>query len=188
MKCEREVLEYQSIPAYLLRPPPSALRHPPIPEKLPGDALFSSTISHLSPISGLPLTLLNTISFVDRMPVGLDISSSARSPTGPGPHLRNRPEIDSSAEALWTSHFDDPSTMTATAGNGSVPPANASPSNGDISASQRMISASAGNILTGLLGESTFSRSRYPHPRLFTNPLTSHPPRCRSRPFTVTNR
>ncbi|KAJ5386920.1 hypothetical protein N7509_009461 [Penicillium cosmopolitanum] len=85
------------------------------------------------------------------MPVGLDISSSTRSPAGPGSHLRNRPEIDSSAEALWTSHFDDPSTMTATAGNGSVPPANASSLHGDISASQRMISASAGNILTGLL-------------------------------------
>ncbi|KAJ5103182.1 hypothetical protein N7532_003711 [Penicillium argentinense] len=82
------------------------------------------------------------------MPSGLDITSSSSYPADSGSLFR--PESDSSAEASWTSHFDTPSTM-ATAGTGKAPAAHATLVNDDISAGQRMVSATAGNILTGLL-------------------------------------
>lgn len=43
--------------------------------------------------------------------------------------------------------------MAATEGTGSVPAPNATPPADNITVGQRMISATAGNILTGLLGK-----------------------------------
>lgn len=43
--------------------------------------------------------------------------------------------------------------MTSTASTGAVPTPNVTPQAEDISLGQRMVSATAGNILTGLLGE-----------------------------------
>ncbi|KAJ5132064.1 hypothetical protein N7448_006222 [Penicillium atrosanguineum] len=84
------------------------------------------------------------------MTIGLDLSTSSN-PGAPGSAFGT--EIDSS-EASWTSHFDDPesaATMAATTGTGSDPVSAPPAPTDNISAGQRMISATAGNILTGLL-------------------------------------
>lgn len=86
-------------------------------------------------------------------------------------------EIDSSGTS-WTSQFDEPSTMAATAGTGAVPAPNATPQADNISVGQRMISATAGNILTGLLGELELSDKPVVEIVLI---LRSHPSRCCSR-------
>ncbi|KAJ5234735.1 uncharacterized protein N7469_003903 [Penicillium citrinum] len=89
------------------------------------------------------------------MQVGLDHSSSSRYPGDSGSDFRIDPEIESSAEASWRSHFDHHTTMATPAGNdtvsNTVSTATAISPNDDITAGQRMVSASAGNILTGLL-------------------------------------
>lgn len=87
------------------------------------------------------------------MTTGLDLATSSN-PGAPGSAFGT--EIDSSSGASWTSQFDNSesvATMTATAGTASEPiPAPPAPTD-NISVGQRMISATAGNILTGLLGE-----------------------------------
>jgi solute carrier family 25 protein 39/40 len=87
------------------------------------------------------------------MSIGLDLSTPSHS-GAPGSACGT--EINSSAGASWTSHFDDPetvATMASTAGTGTDPVPSPPPPTDNISVGQRMISATAGNILTGLLGE-----------------------------------
>ncbi|KAJ6051772.1 hypothetical protein N7499_011150 [Penicillium canescens] len=79
------------------------------------------------------------------MPIGLDYIPSQGSLT------QFETEINASLGSSWTSRFDESTTMAATSGTGS-PLAPETPSaNDDITVGQRMISATAGNILTGLL-------------------------------------
>lgn len=169
-----------------LSTPPATRQTPKI---FPGDAsAFFSSFSNFF--------LTSQDRFVsDRMQVGLDHSSSSRYPGDSGSDFRTGPEIDSSAEASWRSHFDHPTTTMATsAGNdtvsNTVSTATAIPPNDDITAGQRMFSASAGNILTGLLGECfSVPRSRcFSSPSLLLKLKLSHPPRCRTRSITITNR
>ncbi|KAJ5171924.1 Mitochondrial substrate/solute carrier [Penicillium capsulatum] len=82
------------------------------------------------------------------MPTGLDLPATA--PYSGASESEFAPAIHSAPETSWT-YFDDPSTMAAPAGNGPAAPPNATPPNDDISVGQRMVSATAGNILTGLL-------------------------------------
>ncbi|KAJ5591484.1 Mitochondrial substrate/solute carrier [Penicillium hispanicum] len=85
------------------------------------------------------------------MPSGLDFAAPSTPSGVPGSEFATA--IDSSPGASWTSYFDDSTTMAATTGSGSVPAPTVSsaPPADDISLGQRMISATAGNILTGLL-------------------------------------
>ncbi|KAJ5280445.1 hypothetical protein N7478_005817 [Penicillium angulare] len=83
------------------------------------------------------------------MPLGLDSLTTFTSPGVEGSEFVT--EIDSSSGASWTSHFDETSSMVAPTGTGSGSAANSPPHTESISIGQRMISASAGNILTGLL-------------------------------------
>ncbi|KAJ5151264.1 uncharacterized protein N7482_010516 [Penicillium canariense] len=85
------------------------------------------------------------------MSPGLDLSATSNHPSAPR-GVRG-PDLDSSTESLWTSHFDESSTMTSTAPTGVAPtPSVNSPApTENISLGQRMVSATAGNILTGLL-------------------------------------
>ncbi|OQD77944.1 hypothetical protein PENDEC_c002G02712 [Penicillium decumbens] len=83
------------------------------------------------------------------MPIGLDISATSSRPGAPGRAFGT--DIDSSSGASWTSRFDVPesvATMTTETGSNPGPP---TLPNDNISVGQRMISATAGNILTGLL-------------------------------------
>ncbi|KAJ5947731.1 hypothetical protein N7466_000746 [Penicillium verhagenii] len=82
------------------------------------------------------------------MPTELDFSATHTPAGAPGSEFVN--EIDSSPGASWASHFDETPMSTST-GPGDIPAPIATPPNHDISIGQRMISASAGNILTGLL-------------------------------------
>lgn len=82
------------------------------------------------------------------MPTGLSFASPSQS----GDEFST--EVNSPLGTSWTSQFDD-STM-ATSGTTTDPAPNtpAPAPVDDITPYQRMISATAGNILTGLLGES----------------------------------
>jgi solute carrier family 25 protein 39/40 len=83
------------------------------------------------------------------MPTGLDHVLTQGSLTG------FETEINASLGASWTSQFDESTTMAATSGTGTpLAPKTPSP-NDDITVGQRMFSATAGNILTGLLGRRT---------------------------------
>ena len=115
------------------------------------------------------------------MPTGLDIAATATYPGASGSEFE--PVIDSSPEASWTSHFDDPATMAAPTGNGPVPVPNATPPTDNISVGQRMVSATAGNILTGLLGRSGASVAGSSERRCAD--YCSHPPRCGACASTV---
>lgn len=84
------------------------------------------------------------------MPTGLD------HPDAPEVGFRTEPDI--APGALWTSQSEDSTIMAASARPGAVPTTNATPPVNDISLGQRMIAATCGNILTGLLGESCSSR------------------------------
>ncbi|KAJ5676171.1 hypothetical protein N7462_009068 [Penicillium macrosclerotiorum] len=87
------------------------------------------------------------------MPTGLDLSSPSNQSGVPRSEFGS--EINSAPGPLWTSHFDDSTTMAASAGTRAVPAMNASsspaPLPDNISVGQRMVSATAGNVLTGLL-------------------------------------
>lgn len=82
------------------------------------------------------------------MPTGLDFTDTHTPPGLPGSEFVN--EIDSAPGASWASQFDE-TPMSTSAAPGATPAAAVAPLNHDISIGQRMISASAGNILTGLL-------------------------------------
>ncbi|KAJ6005136.1 hypothetical protein N7540_012935 [Penicillium herquei] len=83
------------------------------------------------------------------MPTELDLSSSFKPPGTPGSEFVA--DIDSSGTS-WTSSFDETSTMATSTGAVATPlVGNNHTTSTDISLGQRMISASAGNILTGLL-------------------------------------
>lgn len=74
--------------------------------------------------------------------------------------------------------------MAATAGTGAVPAPNAAPQADNISVGQRMISATAGNILTGLLGElEPIDRRVVEFPLI----LYSHSSGCRSCSSSIAN-
>lgn len=79
------------------------------------------------------------------MPDGLSFSSP-----NTGNEFTESTEINPSLGASWTSQFDDSTMATPSAPKAQAPIENISPG-------QRMISATAGNILTGLLGESAVS-------------------------------
>lgn len=111
---------------------------------LPGDASLSFLNLHL------PQPSITKSVSADSISVGLDRSLTFSYPGSLGSTLGI--EIDNSGTP-WTSQFDEPSTMPATTGTGAVPVPSATPQPDDISVGQRMISATAGNILTGLLGE-----------------------------------
>jgi solute carrier family 25 protein 39/40 len=64
-------------------------------------------------------------------------------------------ELNSSLGASWASQFDDSTMTTSTTVTSPAPKKHAPADN--ITPGQRMISATAGNVLTGLLGESTSS-------------------------------
>lgn len=82
------------------------------------------------------------------MSTGLDISATSRHSSALGAVFES--DVDSTP---WTSKFDEPLPMTSTASTGAVPTPNVTPPTENISLGQRMISATAGNILTGSLGE-----------------------------------
>lgn len=82
------------------------------------------------------------------MSTGLDISAISRHSSASEAVFES--DLDSTP---WTSKFDGPLPMTSTASTGAVPTPHVTPSTENISLGQRMISATAGNILTGLLGE-----------------------------------
>lgn len=102
------------------------------------------------------------------MPVLSEFASDYTSPGSTGSEFVA--EIDSSG-ASWTSQSNETSMMATPTGGGAALAADAavltandntgnnSAPNNDISLGQRMISASAGNILTGLLGKLTQTRS-----------------------------
>jgi hypothetical protein len=92
------------------------------------------------------------------MSIGLDISATSSHSSAAGDVFES--DIDSTP---WTSKFDGPLPMTSTASTGAVPTPNVTPSTEDISLGQRMISATAGNILTGLLGECQLAAARSSH-------------------------
>ncbi|KAJ5745267.1 hypothetical protein N7520_010449 [Penicillium odoratum] len=81
------------------------------------------------------------------MTTGLDFTAT-HTPGTPGSEFVN--EIDSSPGTSWASQFDE-TPMSASTGLGNALPTSAHTTNHDISIGQRMTSASAGNILTGLL-------------------------------------
>ena len=54
-------------------------------------------------------------------------------------------------QTSWAAQFED-STMATTSGTGSPPAPKTSVPTDDITPGQRMVSATAGNVLTGLLG------------------------------------
>lgn len=73
--------------------------------------------------------------------------------SGHGTGHRFGTDSNASLGTSWTAQFED-STMATTSGTGS-PPAPKPPVTADnITPGQRMVSATAGNVLTGLLGES----------------------------------
>lgn len=81
----------------------------------------------------------------------------------------------------WTAQFED-STMATTSGTGSPPAPKTHVPTDNITPWQRMVSATAGNVLTGLLGES----EELP---ILGNPATNRASDtlgCRTSPFTVT--
>lgn len=129
--------------------PLAATRNPP--RNLPCSVTHRSSFSQrprVNPeIAQLPSKSVST----DSISIGLDLSSTFRSPGSPGSGFGT--EIDTTAETSWASQFDEPPTMAATTGTGEVPAPKATPAADNISVGQRMLSATAGNILTGLLGE-----------------------------------
>ncbi|KAJ5888626.1 Mitochondrial substrate/solute carrier [Penicillium taxi] len=84
------------------------------------------------------------------MPFTLHFPATSIHPESPGSEFAT--DIDSSLEAKWTSLFDN-STIMAQAGTDTPSTASSTPATSDISIGQRMISATAGNIFTGLLGK-----------------------------------
>lgn len=117
------------------------------------------------------------------MPTGLDFTTTHTPPGPAGSEFVN--EIDSSLGTSWASHFDETQMATSTA-PGATPATAVAPVNHDISIGQRMISASAGNILTGLLGELETLIGKVLEMHDITNIFRSHPSRCRTSPFTIT--
>lgn len=118
------------------------------------------------------------------MPTGLDFAATHTPPGPPGSEFVN--EIDSSPGASWASHFDETPMSTSTA-PGANPATADAPLNHNISIGQRMISASAGNILTGLLGELETLIGKVLEMHVIANICRSHPSRCRTSSFTITS-
>jgi hypothetical protein len=63
-------------------------------------------------------------------------------------------EFNASLGAPWTAQFEDSTTMATASGTGTAPVPLTPAPNDDITPWQRMVSATAGNVLTGLLGTS----------------------------------
>lgn len=116
------------------------------------------------------------------MPTGLDFTDTHTPPGPPGSEFVN--EIDSARGASWASQFDE-TPMSTSAAPGATPATAVAPVNHDISIGQRMISASAGNILTGLLGELENLIGRVLEMYDIANIYRSHPSRCRTSSFTI---
>jgi hypothetical protein len=90
-------------------------------------------------------------------------------------------ESNTSLGTSWTAQFED-STMATTSGTGSPPAPKAPVTTDNITPGQRMVSATAGNVLTGLLGES----GRAPDPWKPSTNSSSDTLGCRTSPPTVT--